>query len=97
MPSVGGITAQSVQPPGEIPEEGRTEKKSLQIFLFNTFSLSSGLDSRDPSFICHQTSENKIKNFFTRTPKKTFFFGHPKKTSQTHSSTIRVSSLSTLV
>ena len=26
-PSVGGITAQSVQPQGEIPEEGRTEKK----------------------------------------------------------------------
>ena len=25
--SVGGITAQSVQPQGEIPEEGRTEKK----------------------------------------------------------------------
>ena len=25
-PSVGGITAQSVQPQGEIPEEGRTEK-----------------------------------------------------------------------
>ena len=27
LPSVGGITAQSAQPQGEIPEEGRTEKK----------------------------------------------------------------------
>ena len=26
VPSVGGITAQSVQPQGEIPKEGRTEK-----------------------------------------------------------------------
>ena len=26
-PSVGGITAQSVQPQGDIPEEGRTERK----------------------------------------------------------------------
>ena len=26
-PSVGGITAQSIQPQGEIPEKGRTEKK----------------------------------------------------------------------
>ena len=27
VPSVGGITDQLVQPQGEIPEEGRTEKK----------------------------------------------------------------------
>ena len=28
-PSVGGITAQSVQPQGDILEEGRTDKKTL--------------------------------------------------------------------
>ena len=30
-PSVGGITAQSVQQQGEIPEEGRTEKNVVHV------------------------------------------------------------------
>ena len=41
-PSIGGITAQSVQPQGEIPEEGRTkknfEKTQHEIYVIQNIS-----------------------------------------------------------
>ena len=46
-PSVGGITAQSVQPQGEIPEEGRTEK--------NCFCFVSGRQVITYLLICNLT------------------------------------------
>ena len=38
-PSIGGITAQSVQPQGEIPEEGRTEKRKKESNVYLKLQL----------------------------------------------------------
>ena len=47
-PVVGGITAQLVLPQGEIPEEGRTEKKTKRITFYGIMYISQSTSQSLP-------------------------------------------------